>query len=177
LAGEVLAEAACVSGNDVKKSEVHGMAQRGGSVVSHLRFGQDIASPLISMAEADFLVSFEKMETLRYLHYLHAESRILVNDQEIYPLPVLVGNKKYPQDIEGILRARALRWTLLDGIGLARRAGNARAVNSVILGALSRLLPFRQSDWETALRSRLPPRLIDANLEAFRLGRETNMDL
>jgi indolepyruvate ferredoxin oxidoreductase, beta subunit len=170
LASEVLAEAAAISGSDVKKSEVHGMAQRGGSVVSHLRFGPQVHSPLIPRGGADFLVSFEQLETLRYLDYLHRDSVVLVSTQEILPLPVSVGKARYPSDIEARLRATGVRAHFVDGHGLALAAGNAKAVNAVILGALSAILRFEPGIWEDALRRQIPARFLEVNLRAFGLG-------
>lgn len=170
LASEVLAEAAASAGNDVKKSEVHGMAQRGGSVVSHLRFGPQVHSPLIPRGGGDFLVSFERLETLRYLEYLHRDSIVLVNTQEILPLPVSVGKMRYPAGIDERLRATGVRALFVDGHGIALAAGNAKAVNAVILGALSSVLPFGPGIWEDALRRHIPGRLLEVNLRAFALG-------
>ncbi len=172
LASEVLAEVASLAGHDVKKSEVHGMAQRGGSVVSHLRYGPEVFSPLIPRGGADFLVSFERLETLRYLESLHAGSVVLVNDQRILPLPVSVGKAAYPSDVEGLLAAAGVRAHLVDGSGLAAAAGNAKAVNAVVLGALSALIGFTTGLWEEALRRHVPARLLAVNLKAFALGRE-----
>jgi indolepyruvate ferredoxin oxidoreductase beta subunit len=171
LASEVLAEVAVLSGLEAKKSEVHGMAQRGGGVVSDLRFGKKVHSPLISRGEADFLVSFEKLETLRYLDYLRASSWVLVNDQEILPLPVSSGREKYPGGIERKIRSAGLHCKVVDGLALAARAGNQRAVNSVILGVLSRLMPFTEEIWAEALRNHAPAKYLDANMKAFELGR------
>ena len=173
LGSEVLAEVAGLAGFEVKKSEVHGMAQRGGSVVSHLRFGAEVFSPLISQGAADYLVSFERLETLRYLDFLHAGSVVLVNNQQIIPLPVGVGKAVYPADIEDRLRATGVRVCFVEGHALALAAGNAKAVNAVILGALSSIMSFAPALWEEALRHQLPARLLDLNLRAFALGRET----
>ena len=171
LGSEVLAEVAASAGNDVKKSEVHGMAQRGGSVVSHLRFGEQVFSPLIPRGGADYLVSFERLETLRYLDFLHPGSVVLVNDQEIIPLPVAVGKAVYPADVEARLRAAGVRAGFVQGHDIARAAGNAKAVNAVILGALSAIMSFDVALWEEALRRQIPGRLLDLNLRAFGLGR------
>jgi len=171
LASEVLAEAAALAGSDVKKSEVHGMAQRGGSVVSHLRFGPEVHSPLIPPGGADLLVSFEELETLRYLPWLREGAFALVNLQRINPLPVSAGRMAYPADVLGALAAAGVAHGTVDGPGLAGRAGNAKAVNSVILGALAPRLPFSDELWAEALRRQLPPKLHAVNLEAFRLGR------
>jgi indolepyruvate ferredoxin oxidoreductase beta subunit len=173
LGSEVLAEVASLAGFAVKKSEVHGMAQRGGSVVSHLRFGPEVFSPLISRGAADYLVSFERLETLRYLDFLHAGSVVLVNDQRIVPLPVAVGKAAYPADIEARLQAAGVRARLVDGHAIALAAGNAKAVNAVILGALSSIMSFAPALWEEALRHQIPARLLELNLRAFALGRGT----
>jgi indolepyruvate ferredoxin oxidoreductase beta subunit len=171
LASEILAGAATLSGFEVKKSEVHGMAQRGGSVVSHLRFGRSVRSPLISKGKADYLVSFEKLETLRYLDYLHPGSWALVNDQEIYPLPVSIGKADYPRSVEAAIRGAGLRCKVIDGLTLAGRAGNAKAVNAVILGVLSKFLSFDEEVWKKALEQQLPERHREVNLKAFSLGK------
>jgi len=173
LGSEVLAEVAAIAGFEVKKSEVHGMAQRGGSVVSHLRFGAEVFSPLISRGAADYLVSFERLETLRYLDFLHAGSVVLVNNQQIVPLPVAVGKALYPADIEARLQATGVRACFVEGHAIALAAGNAKAVNAVILGALSSIMSFAPALWEEALRHQLPARLLDLNLRAFALGRRT----
>ncbi len=173
LGSEVLAEVAALAGFEVKKSEVHGMAQRGGSVVSHLRLGAEVFSPLISRGAADYLVSFERLETLRYLDFLHAGSVVLVNNQQIAPLPVGVGKAVYPADIETRLQATGVRCSFVEGHAIALAAGNAKAVNAVILGALSAIMPFAPELWEEALRHQIPARLLDLNLRAFALGRGT----
>jgi indolepyruvate ferredoxin oxidoreductase beta subunit len=173
LGSEVLAEVASLAGFEVKKSEVHGMAQRGGSVVSHLRFGAEVFSPLISRGAADYLVSFERLETLRYLDFLHAGSVVLVNNQKIVPLPVGVGKAVYPADIEERLQATGVRARFVEGHAIALAAGNAKAVNAVILGALSSIMSFTSALWEEALRHQIPARLLDLNLRAFALGRES----
>ena len=174
LGSEVLAEVAALGGFEVKKSEVHGMAQRGGSVVSHLRFGAEVFSPLISRGAADYLVSFERLETLRYLDFLHAGSVVLVNNQQIVPLPVGVGKAVYPVDIEARLKATGVRASFVEGHAIALAAGNAKAVNAVILGALSSIMPFAPVLWEEALRHQIPARLLELNLRAFALGRQTH---
>jgi indolepyruvate ferredoxin oxidoreductase beta subunit len=173
LGSEVLAEVASLAGFEVKKSEVHGMAQRGGSVVSHLRFGAEVFSPLIPRGAADYLVSFERLETLRYLDFLHAGSVVLVNNQQILPLPVGVGKAVYPEDIEARLEVTGVRASFVEGHALALAAGNAKAVNAVILGALASIMSFAPALWEEALRHQIPARLLDLNLRAFALGRET----
>ena len=167
LASEILAEVALSHGLDVKKSEVHGMAQRGGSVVSHVRFGEKVYSPVIAEREAELLVSFEKMEALRWIHYLAPEGTVIVNDQEIVPS----GLEEYPDSLSDEIRARAPDTLFLDALGLAGKAGHARAVNVVMLGAFSNYLDFPEDDWKKAVEARVPKKTVEVNLKAFELGR------
>lgn len=167
LASEVLSEVALQKGLDVKKSEVHGMAQRGGSVVSHVRFGDKVYSPVIADGEADILVSFEKLEALRWLHALAENGELIVNDQEIIPS----GLETYPEGVDDELNKRASGRHTIDALALAREAGNIRAVNTVILGAFSNYLPFSDAEWKAAIEKRVPPKTVDVNLKAFELGR------
>ena len=168
LASEILSEAALAQGLDVKKSEVHGMAQRGGSVVSHVRFGDKVYSPVIGEGEADLLVAFEKMEALRWIHYLSPEGTVIVNDQEIVPS----GMERYPEGVDEELAARAGNAHKLNAMELANEAGHARAVNTVMLGAFSNYLDFTTDDWKKAIEARVPPKTIEINLRAFELGRQ-----
>ncbi len=170
LAGELLAEAALAAGLDVKKSEVHGMAQRGGSVISHVRFGELVRSPLIPEGEADFLVAFEEMESLRYLHLLRKDGVLIINRQRIYPLAILLGKETYPDDLLESLRDLPLRLHYVDGQGLAREAGNPRTVNLAVLGALAAHLPFSEEHWSEVIRRRVPARFVEVNEAAFRRG-------
>ncbi|MCK5597974.1 MAG: indolepyruvate oxidoreductase subunit beta [Candidatus Eisenbacteria sp.] len=167
LASEILADVALAHGLDVKKSEVHGMAQRGGSVVSHVRFGEKVYSPVIAEREAELLVSFEKMEALRWIHYLAPEGTVIVNDQEIVPS----GLEEYPDSLSDEIRARAPDTLFLDALGLAGKAGHARAVNVVMLGAFSNYLDFPEDDWKKAVEARVPKKTVEVNLKAFELGR------
>ena len=168
LASEILSDMALAKGLDVKKSEVHGMAQRGGSVVSHVRFGEKVYSPVIAEREADVLVSFEKMEALRWVHYVSAEGTVVVNDQEIVPS----GMERYPDSIDEELASRAPGAHMLDALTLANEAGHARAVNTVMLGAFSNYLDFTEDEWRSAIEKRVPPKTVDINLKAFELGRK-----
>lgn len=167
LASEILSEVALGQGLDVKKSEVHGMAQRGGAVVSHVRFGEKVHSPVIADGEADLLVSFEKMEALRWLHSLKPGGKLVVNSQEIVPS----GLEEYPAGIDEELAKRQPGLLRVDALAMAREAGNARAVNIVMLGAFSRFLDFDESDWRKAIETRVPPKTVEINLKAFDLGR------
>jgi indolepyruvate ferredoxin oxidoreductase beta subunit len=167
LASEILSEVALSHGLDVKKSEVHGMAQRGGSVVSHVRFGAKVYSPVIAEREADLLVSFEKMEALRWIHYLAPGGTVIVNEQEIVPS----GLEEYPEGLGDEIRARVPDSLFVDALRLANEAGHARAANTVMLGAFSNYLNFPEEDWKGAIQGRVPKKTIDVNLKAFELGR------
>ncbi|NPV44600.1 MAG: indolepyruvate oxidoreductase subunit beta [Firmicutes bacterium] len=171
LASELLCEAAMRAGYDVKKSEVHGMAQRGGSVVSNVRFGKKVYSPLISKGEADILLSFEQLETLRWLDYIKPEGKIIVNMQKIMPMAVAIGQGEYPEDIFGILKRKTDKIYRVDGLGIARKAGNVKAVNVAIIGALSNYLDIPEGIWEEVIENRVPPKTLKINLTAFEMGR------
>ena len=174
LASELTAHAQLAAGFDVKKSEVHGMAQRGGCVTSHVRYGRKVYSPLAKRGGVDIIVSFEKLESLRYLDYLKPGGLVLVNDEEIYPPSVSLGEADYPEDIYEILRARlgAENVKVVSGPELAAKAGNRRAVNTVMLGAVSRFIPgIDAGDWKRVLTEMLPEKIVEANLRAFDLGR------
>ena len=171
LVSEILSEACLRSGYDVKKSEVHGMAQRGGSVTSHVRFGEQVHSPLIEKGQADVLVSFEELEALRWIAFLKPGGAVVVNAQRIAPMTVSSGVASYPEDVLEQLRERTSRVVAVDGIGIAREVGNPRGVNVALLGALSRQLNIEESIWRETISARVPPKTIDVNLEAFEAGR------
>jgi len=171
LAGKILTEVLVHAGFDVKKSEVHGMAQRGGSVLSHVRFGPKVFSPLVKKGEGDILLSFEQLETLRYLDYLNRKPTIFLNDQKILPPSVSMGLEVYPEDIPERLRKKFKNTFLVEGLLMARKAGNLKAVNTVLLGALSRSLPIGEKTWVKTLRERFPKPLQAVNLDGFYLGR------
>lgn len=171
LASEIVSEAMMRSGYDVKKSEVHGMAQRGGSVTTHVRFGEKVYSPLIKDGEVDILFSFELLETVRYLGTLRENASLVVNNQKILPPSVLVGKDVYPEGIAEKLRARYPRFMLVDASATAREAGNSKAVNVAFVGALSRHFDLPENAWHAAIETMLPPKLVEVNLKAFALGR------
>jgi len=171
LASEIMADAFLEAGFDVKKSEVHGMAQRGGSVTTHVRFGAKVFSPLIKEGEADIFLAFEELEALRYLHYLKPEATILLNEQRINPPGVSLGNEVYPADVAGVLSRRVRQFKSIPGRRLALQAGDARAVNIVLLGALSSILPVVEEVWTDNILRRFPPKAQRINLDAFHLGR------
>jgi len=171
LASEVLGEAFLSSGYDVKKSEVHGMAQRGGAVTTHLRFGPKVYSPLIEPGAADLLIAFEKLEALRFLHYLKPDGVAVVNAQEIPPAPVSSGRERYPDGIEGRLREVTSQVHVVDTLGAALALHEVRTVNMVMTGAASHFLPLTEEAYVEALKVRLPARFVDVNVRAFRAGR------
>jgi indolepyruvate ferredoxin oxidoreductase beta subunit len=174
LASDIICKVMMVKGYDVKKSEVHGMAQRGGCVTSHVRYGRKVYSPLARKGDVDIIVSFEKLEALRYLDYLKPGGLVLVNDEEIYPPSVNLGEADYPQGIYESLRAQfgEQNVKVVTGPELAAKAGIRRAVNTVMLGAISRFIPeIAADDWKKVLAEMLPEKIVEANLKAFDLGR------
>ena len=172
LASEILSETFMLAGFDVKKSEIHGMSQRGGSVVSHVRYGQEVFSPLVPEGEGDILFGFELMETYRYLPLLKKGGAVVVNDLEIPPSSVLMGQENYPEGLAEKIREQFPDFLLVDGQGLAREAGNLRAANTVLLGAVSRRLDIAESYWLQALEKMVPSKALEVNRKAFQLGRE-----
>ena len=171
LASEVLGEAFLLGGYDVKKSEVHGMAQRGGAVTTHLRYGPKVFSPLIDPGTADLLVAFEKLEALRFAHFLKPDGAAVVNAQEIMPPSVATGRERYPERIEERLAEVTPNLYLIDALAAALSLREVRAVNMVMVGAASQLLPLPEECYLRALRERLPERVVEVNGEAFRAGR------
>jgi indolepyruvate ferredoxin oxidoreductase beta subunit len=172
LASDVMADTFLAAGYDVKKSEVHGMAQRGGAVSSHVRYGKKVYSPIIKMGEADYLFMAEKMETLRWLNYCNPSTSILVDDIEINPPIVNIGEMEYPQDIEQTLKNNFKNFYIIPATSIAANLGNARAANVVLLGALSKLLGINEDTWLTCLLARLPDKLHDLNTKALAAGRQ-----
>jgi indolepyruvate ferredoxin oxidoreductase beta subunit len=160
-----------LSGRDVKKTEVHGMAQRGGAVTTHLRFGPTVHAPLIEPGTADMLIAFEKMEALRFLHYLAPRGTVVVNAQEIMPPSVATGREAYPADVEERLRKATPNVFVVDALAAALALHEVRAVNIVMVGAASRLLPLPEEACLAAIRARLPERIVAVNADAFRAGR------
>ena len=172
LATELICGAALQAGMDVKKSEIHGMAQRGGSVVSHVRYGKKVFSPIVEKNTADVVVSFELMEAARYLDYLKPGGMVIVNDLRLAPMPVLTGKAEYPTDLEERLAAKAKSVYKLPAQKVANEIGNKNTVNVVILGALSKLLEFDVDHWKDVLEKRVPERFLEVNRVAFAEGRK-----
>jgi indolepyruvate ferredoxin oxidoreductase beta subunit len=171
LAGEILCKVALLRGKDVKKSEVHGMAQRGGSVVGQVRIGDRVPSPLIATGTTDVLVSFEKVEALRFSHELKPGGLAVVNEQEIRPVTVTAGQFEWPEDLDGKLRATFPRLDLVPALEIATHLGNVRVVNVVMIGALSRHLDFGEDAWRAAIEALVPAKVRKVNLDAFEAGR------
>ena len=172
LASKVLMEAAKNKGFDVKESEVHGMAQRGGSVDCHIRFGNEVYSPLIPRGRADYIVSLELLETMRKLDYLNKNSVLIVNREQINPAPVEIGAMKYPEDIEDWLKKNFANTVVVDTAEALKEVGTKKAVNIVMLGCLSKYLDFEMKEWEDAIKANVKEGFVEQNLKAFTLGRE-----
>jgi indolepyruvate ferredoxin oxidoreductase beta subunit len=175
LASEILSEALMLDGHDVKRAEVHGMAQRGGSVVSHVRYGKKVLSPTIADGTADVLFGFELLETCRYLSLLKKGGQVIVNNVRIAPPSVALGQQEYPEDIPGLIRSRVDDLHVVNGMELAEQAGDMRTVNVVLIGALSLYLDLDKELWVKAIKAMVPERFLDLNLRAFELGRESGI--
>lgn len=171
LAADVLAKVAAASGLDVKLAEVHGMSQRGGSVDTVVRFGDQVHSPVVDPGDADHLVAFETLEAARWLHWLKPEGSLIVDRRTIAPLPVLIGEQAKPTGVEAELAFEGA--IFLDAQGLACKAGSPRGANIVLMGALSYELPFEPAVWRDVIAGRVPSRTVEANIAAFELGRTT----
>ncbi|MEW6622807.1 MAG: indolepyruvate oxidoreductase subunit beta [Bacillota bacterium] len=170
LSSKILGQVAIQEGLDVKMSEVHGMAQRGGSVVTQVRFGPKVYSPLIAKQGADVILTFELMEALRYLPFLAPGGTVIVNEQMIPPMPVIVGAAKYPDDPVKEMRELGADVINLKAYQIAKDLGNVRAANVVLLGVLAKKLAFSRETWEEAIKAVVPERFLDINLKAFESG-------
>lgn len=170
LASRVLGNYALAEGLDVKVSEVHGMAQRGGSVITHVRMGEKVLSPLVPLGGADVILAFEKLEALRFADYLKPDGVIIANSQEIMPMPVIMGLTAYPDDISDTLDKLGKSTIFIDAGRIAEEAGNSRTANSVLIGALARRLGGDRDKWLSILINEVPPRTAEANEKAFAAG-------
>ena len=168
LLGRLLLEQGC----DVKVSEVHGMSQRGGSVVTYVRCGERVASPVIDKGEADFIVSFELLEAARWLEFLRPGGQIVTSTQQIDPMPVITGAAEYPAGVVDAMRDKGAKVDALDCLALAEQAGSSKAVNIVLMGRLSHYFDFPDEAWEKAIEACVPPKFLEVNKKAFRLGKE-----
>ncbi|MEQ8187570.1 MAG: indolepyruvate oxidoreductase subunit beta [Candidatus Eremiobacterota bacterium] len=172
LASNIISKLALSAGYDVKKSEVHGMSQRGGSVVSEVRFGKKVYSPLISEGGADIVMSFETVEALRYINKLKKNGLIIVSTQEILSSTILAGLEEYPKGILDTLKGIVNKVIPVNAMEDAKSLGNIKTVNSIMLGVLSNYLSFDQKLWEDVIKSSVPAKTVDLNLKAFMRGRE-----
>lgn len=174
LASRLLGHALLSQGYDVKISEVHGMAQRGGSVVTYVKYGEKVYSPVISEGEADVIIAFEQLEAARWLSFLKKGGVLLTNTQQIDPMPVITGAMEYPQGIIEELKGMGIDVRAIDALSLAEQAGSAKAVNTVLIGLFSQSVDFPQEVWQEAVEACVPPRFLELNQEAFRLGSQAH---
>ena len=172
LASKILSEGLLRNGYDVKMSEVHGMAQRGGSVTTQVRFGEKVYSPLIEKGKADAIVAFEKSEALRALPYLKEGGHLIVNDYEIHPVPVLIGLEKYPEGVNEVLKSTAENTIIIKAAEIAKDLGNMKAQNVVLLGALLKALDIKDVNWEEVVASLVPAKAVELNKKALVAGME-----
>lgn len=171
LASKLLGRLLLSEGLDVKVSEVHGMSQRGGSVVTYVRYGEHVYSPVIDEEGADFIVSFELLEAARWLPYLKKDGVIVTNTQQIDPMPVITGNATYPEDLVKKMKETGARVDALNCLELAEKAGSAKAVNLVLMGRLSHYFDLEEEKWQKAIEESVPSKFLEMNRKAFELGR------
>ncbi|WBW99425.1 indolepyruvate oxidoreductase subunit beta [Oceanirhabdus sp. W0125-5] len=172
LASKILSQGLLESGYDVKMSEVHGMAQRGGSVSTQVRFGEKVYSPLIEKGKADIIVAFEKSEVARWLEYLKDGGHAVVNDYEIHPVPVLIGKESYPTGVKEKVQKEVKNSIFVKAGDIAKELGNIKAQNVVLLGALVKALELDDMDWDGVIERLVPKKAIELNKKAFRVGME-----
>ena len=171
LASKLLGHLLLSQGYDVKVSEVHGMSQRGGSVVTYVRYGDKVYSPVIDKGEADYIVSFEILEAARWLPFLKKDGQIVTNTQQIDPMPVITGAAEYPEDLVSKLKASGAKVDAIDCLSLAEQAGSAKAVNIVLLGRLSHYFNLPDEAWMKSLEANVPAKFLEMNKKAFELGK------
>ena len=172
LASKLIGHLLLKQGYDVKVSEVHGMSQRGGSVVTYVRYGDSVASPVIDKGEADYIVSFELLEAARWLPYLKPDGQIVTSTQRIDPMPVIIGAAEYPTELVEKMKATGAKVDAMDCLALANEAGSSKAVNLVLMGRLSQYFDLPQEAWQEAITACVPRKTLETNLAAFRRGRE-----
>ena len=171
LSSKLLGRLLLDEGYDVKVSEVHGMSQRGGSVVTYVRYGERVASPIVDLGGADMVVSFEPLESARYCAYMKEGAIAVTNTQKVDPMPVITGAAVYPADPLAMLESKGMKVDAVDALALAKEAGSVRAVNLVLLGRMSRYFDFSLDAWMRAIDACVPPKFIEINRRAFMLGR------
>ena len=170
LASRILGNLLIKKGYDVKMSEVHGMAQRGGSVVTYVRYGTSVASPIVSVGEADIILAFEELEALRWAEYIKKDGKIIMNKQVIEPMPVITGAMEYPENISEKIRSFSSNVVEVDALSLALKAGNAKAVNVALIGVMAKSTDFTQDEWLEAIKETVPEKFVDVNVKAFNEG-------
>lgn len=171
LASKILSSGLLDAGYDVKMSEIHGMAQRGGSVSTQVRFGDKVSSPIIGKGEADILLSFEKMEALRWLEYLKPDGKVIVNDYEVPSAPILMGKQDYPEGVIEHIKEKA-ETNVINGAKIAEELGNMRVMNIVLFGALVKTMDLPDIDWEKAMKENIKEKFVDINIKAYKLGKD-----
>lgn len=168
-AAKLLTTGLMEAGYDVKMSEIHGMSQRGGSVSSQVRYGDDVQSPVIEVGTADIIVAFEKMEALRYIDFLKEDGKIIVNDAEIWPLPVVIGKATYPEKILDTLQEKA-NVRVMNASALAEEMGNLKVMNVILLGAIIKSMGLQDINWDDIIRNNVKPKFVDLNIKAMAVG-------
>ncbi len=171
LTSRIIGKTALEAGYDVKLSEVHGMAQRGGSVVTFVRFGEKVYEPVCEEGEVDVLISFERLEALRYAHFLKKDGILIVNDTRIDPMTVVIGAKQYPENIIENLKTTHTVYSI-DGLKIAKELGNSKVLNSVVLGLSAKHIGFSQDEWIAMIEKTVPPKTVEINKLAFKKGYE-----
>lgn len=172
LASKMLGQLLLSQGYDVKVSEVHGMSQRGGSVVTYVRYGEKVYSPIIDRGTADFIISFEKLEAARWVPYLKKGGKIIMSTQEIDPMPVIIGAAQYPENLVEKMKVAGADVDAIDALDLAMQAGSSKAVNLVLMGRLSKYFDATEEAWMEALEACVPAKFLELNKKAFALGRD-----
>ena len=170
LASKLLGRLLLGKGYDIKVSEVHGMSQRGGSVVTYVRFGEKVYSPVIDKGEADFIVSFELLEAARWTEFLKPGGKLIANTQQINPMPVIIGAAEYPAELAQKMLDAGIDLDAMDALSLAEQAGSPKAVNLVLMGRLSKYFDIPEAEWMAAIEASVPPKFLEMNKKAFSLG-------
>ena len=170
LSSRLLGAVLTTKGYDVKVSEVHGMSQRGGSVVTYVKYGDEVCSPIIEKGEADYILSFEQLEAARWLPYLKKGGKLIVNSQQIDPMPVVIGTAEYPKGVIEAIAATGTDVTTIDALSIAVEAGSSKAVNVVLMGVLAAKTDIEYGTWVDAVKATVPPKSLELNLKAFDLG-------
>ena len=171
LTSRILGGLALAGGYDVKLSEVHGMAQRGGSVVTYVRYGEKVAEPIVEEGQADVIIAFEKLEALRYAHFLKKDGALIVNDWRIDPMPVVIGAAEYPENILDTLK-KDHKVVSIDAMDEAKKLGNSRVFNTIIIGVAAKNMDFDKQQWLDVIANTVPPKTVEINQKAFEVGFE-----